>query len=836
MTGNCTNQEEENYSSVASTQNSSDVDASIYPQSGIEVKQEILTFVDPDKETVLTLDNGTDETRNRVRVSDNSLGEFLSRPVKIASFSWSTGIGSFYQNFDPWDLFLTNTRVSNRISNFKLGKMKLHVKFMVNGNSFFYGRLMACYLPFDNADEMTQNAGAILQHNVQMSQLPRIFIDPTTSQGGELVLPFFYHMDYLDLTYPSWEDLGTVTLRTLNDLKHVQGTAAISEIVTISVFAWATEVDLQAPTHVNSSGISPQSGKDEYEGNTGPISKPASAIAATAAALAVIPALKPYATATSIAAGATAKIASALGYSAPNMVEEPQYVLPRSNANMAVTNTPDSSAKLTVDCKQELTIDPRVLGLSGVDEMSITHLATRDSYLTKFDWIKAAPVEGLLWNAAVDPCLHRKIGNDVFMPACCGVTVPFLYWTGSMEFRFQIVASAFHRGRLAIVYDADSTPATRESNVAYTEIIDISTCREFSMKIANHQTTGILPHIEVGPSTESDFMGTARVTPSMANGTISVWVINALTSSATDPTINDDIAVNVFVKAGDDFEVFVPDDSMKRLVIKPQSGADPVDPVVEDNAPYPGTDVTIGTTAPIVSHRNLVYSGEKITSFRQLLKRYYHHSAFALNGTGDRLVLSMRAFPFYRGNVDGAVHDRVGPFPYNFCGITMINWLTPAFQAMRGAIRYKIVPKNNTAGYFPGDDTYYVARTRNEPYDISIETFDNLNPGRVCRSAVFNQDGQAKINGATSFNTRVNPVVEFEVPYYSRYRFSPGKQTNWTVQNTPTFEQGFQFWAQNEQDGSSYFDTWVSAGEDFTLNFFTGWPRMTYEALVPNPV
>lgn len=832
LTGNCFYNKEEESEEITIV--SLGLDGPIYPQSGVEVKQEILTFVDADAETILELPSSTDETRERIQESDNHLGEFLSRPLKIATFDWNTTVPSFYQNFNPWNLFMTNSRVSNRISNYKLGKMKLHVKFMVNGNSFFYGRLMACYHPFADLDTMTLNAGLVTEHNIQMSQMPRIFIDPTTSQGGEMVLPFFYYQDYLDLTYDSWSTLGTMTLRTLSNLKHVQG--SLSEVVTISVFAWATEVDLQAPTHVNVQGITPQSGKDEYEGPTGPISKVASAIASTSAALAVVPALAPYATATSLAAGTISKIASSLGYAAPVMVEEPQFVLPRATTNLAVCNTPDSSAKLTVDVKQEVTIDPRVLGLGTEDELSIQYIASRDSYLTQFDWVKGTAVESLLWNIAIDPCVHATgvPNTQIFMPACCGATLPFKYWTGSLEYRFQIVASAFHRGRLAMVYDADSTPLVREDNMAYTQIIDIATCREFTMKIANHQSTTLLPHINPGTIAQTAFMGPARITPAITNGTLSVWVINELTSSAVDPTINDDIQINVFIKAGEDFETFVPDDRIHRFVIKPQSGSDAVDPLVEENEPYPGTDVTIGTPAPLVSNRNLVYSGEKITSFRQMLKRYYHHSSFTfLTGvSGDRLVYTAKAFPYYRGNVPGAIHA-TALAPYNFAGTTMMNYITPAFQAMRGSIRWKICPKNNQAGFFPGNGTHYVSRNFDELQGQSQDIIDDSLPSRLSRDALLSADGQKKLMGSTMFNIQVNPVCEFEVPYYSRYRFAPGKVSNWTDVNNPHYDQGFTFWTESEVDGAMYYDCWTSAGEDFTLNFFTGWPPMFYESSPP---
>lgn len=793
--------------------------------------------MDASEEITNSIPSAMDETRNRLTGRDCSLQEFLGRPIKLASYEWTPSTLNFFEKFDPWSLFLENPRVSNRISNYQLLKMKLHVKFVINGNSFFYGRLMACYQPFEELDELTVNTALSNFDNVQMSQFPRLFLDPTTSKGGEMVLPFFFYADYINVTTGDWDEMGKITIRTLNNLKHISGIAAANEMVSISVFAWASEVDLQAPTHTNAANITPQSGKDdEYKGNTGPISQPASAIAAASTALSAIPFLKPYATATAMVATLTARIASMFGYSSPVMVEEPQLVLLRSNTNMAVTNTPDAAAKLTVDVKQELSIDPRIVGLGGKDELDIAYIASRDSYLLTFDWVKGTDPDVLLQTMLVDPAIHRLNGDARILPACAGAVMPFQYWNGSMEYTFQIVASAFHRGRLGIVYDPSGTPNSFESNVAYTEIIDIATCREFTMKVGNHQSTGLMTHSIVGPTTSLSMYGTTVLVPTVGNGTISVFVINELTSSNTDVTVNDDIEINVFVRACEDFEVFVPDSEHYRLLIRPQSGVDELD---ETNQPYPTTDVTIGEPASIVSHRNLVFTGEKITSFRQLLKRYYHHSAFSFDAadTDDRLLLTQKAFPYYRGNVTGAIHTRAGPptDSYNYAGMTMLNWLAPAFQAMRGSVRYKIVPKNNAAGYNEGKDTFYVWREDDKIYSVATDRMEITNPSKTSHESLFRLSGERKALGATVFNSHVNPVVEFEVPYYSNYRFSPGKRQNWTSTSYIPFNTGFSFLVEREKDGATYFDTWVSAGEDFTMYYFTGWPPLYYEATVPSP-
>jgi hypothetical protein len=151
-------------------------------------------------------------------------------------------------------------------------------------------------------------------------------------------------------------------------------------------------------------------------------------------------------------------------------------------------------------------------------------------------------------------------------------SMPFKYWTGKMRYRFQVVASAMHRGRLAIVYDPVSTPTVREDNVNYIEIIDISQCREFTVEVSNNQPFTLLEHARPSSQDVSSLYDTDPLTfaAPYGNGTISVWVINELTTPTTDPTVNNDIKINVFLAAGDDFEVFVPDATeYSKFVVTP---------------------------------------------------------------------------------------------------------------------------------------------------------------------------------------------------------------------------------------------------------------------------
>jgi hypothetical protein len=313
-------------------------------------------------------------------MQDATLEEFFSRPVRIHSFVWTPG-SPMFEFIDPWSLFFHNVRVVNRINNYNLLRALLHIKVVLNGNGFYYGRAMASYLPRANSIIGSPLPRALVpQDLIQMSQLPHIYLDPTTSQGGEITLPFFHPNNALSIPENDFAQVGALTFKDLTTLAHANNG---TNPVTITVFAWATDVSLSIPTSTRNGSLSPQMG-DEY--GLGPVSRPANTIARAAGALSKIPVIAPYAKATQMAAQAVGDVASIFGYSRPTQVTQSSTVKPEFVGVLANTNVPDNATKLTLDCKQEVTVDPRVVGLASSDEMSILSLAKRESYYGSFLW------------------------------------------------------------------------------------------------------------------------------------------------------------------------------------------------------------------------------------------------------------------------------------------------------------------------------------------------------------------------------------------------------------------------------------------------------------------
>jgi len=129
--------------------------------------------------------------------------------------------------------------------------------------------------------------------------------------------------------------------------------------------------------------------------------------------------------ATSKVAGAVASAAKIMGYSRPANTKNPDPLRPTPISQLATTTTPDTALKMTVDDKQELTIDPRVSGVGAHDPMVIRDIAKREAYLTSFQWPVGEGSASLLWNARVNPCLWQEDANGAIMLPPCAVAAAF---------------------------------------------------------------------------------------------------------------------------------------------------------------------------------------------------------------------------------------------------------------------------------------------------------------------------------------------------------------------------------------------------------------------------
>ena len=872
----------------------------IYPQADSSTEGKVLStdgraeqnsahqnvhFDDAHEGFMDTRGRSTDVLRSSLLRSDESLQDFFSRPIKIASISWDIA-STAGTNLNPWALFFENPRVINRISNHKLLKATLKVKVVLNGNAFYYGRALVFYQPLPGLDQTTDIDSGNFDDMVEASQMPHIWLNPTTSQGGEMILPFFTPLNMLDIPNQDWRSMGSLRVGRVVPLAHANGATSG---ITISIFAWAEDVALTGLTQTNPPDIFPQA-KSEHDGI---ISKPASIVAKTASLFKSVPVISDFALATEIGASSIANFAALFGYSKPVTENIPPSQLV-TRQSMALCDGRENLVKLTVDSKQEVSVDPAIASLDMPDELTIGSIAGRESLLTKFTWAVGLAPESLIFNTVVDPCVIRQIGSGtnapMHFPALAFATFPFEYWKGTLRYRFQVVASGFHKGRLKIVYDPYGAQANSEYNVAHTHIVDISECNDFTVDVGWGQSTPWRRHLEVPQDPDTFFVGSTTAIPvspvgytsgafdNAGNGVLSVYIVNELT--VPDNSIVNDVQIIVSVSATDDYEVASPTDRyMQNLAITPittppaalmEFAVRPTMPEFYQSSYLPTTifpqasdETQMNMDTPVVDSPvvrllgsrsildpvvNRIHMGETIVSFRQLLKRYCLHEVLNSDTNGDNpstVQFVRRMFPFYGGYTLQApgLSNLIRTVPtgnYVYAKMTLLHYLTRAFAGWRGGIRYCIdasFARNSTANI----STWAVSRLGSSSNRYALDTrdrdFESLyqygtSPTQNLAAGILHPLG---LGGSTRWSTSVNPIQTFEIPYYHLLRFSPARsETSW--QANDVFQDSYRLdHTSVGGTGPEIAYKYVAAAEDFTLFFYLAPPKF-YVQDPPAPV
>lgn len=833
-----------------------------------------VTFNDANPAWLQVVHNNLDDTFGNVDTEDAPLGDFLKRPVRIKSFDWTPG-STFFERFNPWVGFYTDLRVINRISNFNLVRSNLHVRFLINGSPFHYGKILAGYTPRASLsldaspDEFEHITSYDSDFNCTLSQKPHVFLDSSTSSGADIILPYIAPTNYMSIVDSDWYTMGLLTMQSLSTLKHAQGSA---DKVNITVFAWAEEATLAIPTMKTSDDLFPQQSGPEYtaqmgllsrmkdEYGNGFISKPAAAVANMAGKMSSLPLIGPYARASEIGAGALSSMAGILGFSRPTTSRIGYNVQARPGGNFANTNVPDTSEKLSLDWKQEVTVDPRTVGLGANDDMSIRSIVAHESYMGQFTWPQSFVSEALLWNAVVTPCVGVGSGTSMYLTAPALAAMPFSYWRGTLRYRFVVEASAYHRGRLKIVYDPNQVYATSDYQTQYTHVIDLHSERDFTIDVGwgnkhsyKHCSTEFTSYLDQ----ESTTAIMAPKNDAYNNGSIGVYVVNQLTGP--DDAIDNDIKISVFVSMGEDAEFFAPSDLVVGYTSYfAQSGLESADiytaQVGEDasaNDSEPSKPAPQETEMALAGHvlqddkAVMVYYGDPVCSFRTLLKRYNYHTSLRWDLSAMTRANLFRGryrhwqFPFYRGNnvrnTAGQLDSTNGAPGVNYGAMTLLNFLTPCYVGYRGGIRWKAYAMNNFQSMAHQSYSRVNAFKSGLRSGWSLLSFMQSDTGLsavACEDELYYNAKNSSL-GTTIANVRLNNVIEAEIPYHSDSRFYPARHC--LASQIKGDQCNLAMYEMNTSSPSEYCKTmlYCAAADDFSLFMFQGAPKIYYYQATP---
>nr|QJI53795.1 MAG: hypothetical protein 2 [Marnaviridae sp.] len=775
------------------------------------------------------------------------LVDFLSRPVRIDTFTWNEAdpVGT-KRTLEPWHKFFTDTRVKYKLNNFGFLQCKLKVKVLVNASPFYYGRMYMGYQPLPALTPDTIQLDAGLVHFIPYSQRPHIWIEPMNNAGGEMTLPFFYQQNWMNAhSAQTLKDQGKLTFMNYTDLASANGVTGNG--VTISVYAWAEDVKLSGP----SAGLAVQCFEvqsDEY-GN-GAVSGPASAVARAAGMLESVPFIGRFATATKMGASAVAGIASLFGWTNVPVIEDTRPVRPEPFPQFASSQIAYPTQQLTLDPKNELTVDPRAIGLPSQDELDIKYLVTRTSYLTTANWSTAGAVDTVLFASRVNPIMFdTEAGSNrkVYMTPMCWASQLFGNWRGDIVFRFKVVASQFHKGRLIIAFDPSGTSAnnliseTATSNVVFTSILDLAAENEVEFTVPYQQAISYL-------AKRTDEMSTANlnfavvgnvpgpsynVDQTYDNGMITVRILTALTA----PIASSSVFLQVFVRAGENFELANPTVPPRLTTWQVQS-----DEQTSHKQEVLGTSA--GRSPTEIS---LINFGESVRSLRQLMRRYSLVSVATPAVAASSYTFFGRVFtkipPMPGYDTVGGINTAKGlvvpatTFNYNFTFLTPTSYILPAFVAYRGSTNWSF---NTSSGATPIESLR--AYRLNSSSGWAIEASNGFASGTPSANAsnflTFSEGGSA---GQALTNARTAAGLSVTTPMFTPYRFqstAPGVYTRPLLADGSNRDSTRLEVLLGSSTLASNATVWTyqGIGTDFNCHFFLNVPTYWYYSGPPVPV
>lgn len=761
----------------------------------------------------------------KVQPPDNQptlgLAEFLARPTMIYRATWLTSAFTT-TSFDPWFEFLNTTAIKNKLANFAFLRGDLKVKIVVNCSPFYYGALMAYYNPINS----TPLASTAVDY-VTISQRPHIWIYPQTSTGGEMNLPFFYHKNYLPLQSASdAKSLGTITFKQYTALTSANG--ATSNGCTIAVYAWMENAQLQGNTSFNIM----QSGKVKDEYGNGPVSAPAAALSNWARHLRDTPIIGKYATATQIGASAVSKIAMLFGWTNVPVIED---VRPMKNLpfhDLASAHISEPVSKMTLDPKAEISVDPTIVGLNNADEMAISNLVQHESFLTSSTWYSSDSYGAQYFVARVTPLMYDRGSQSangtygIAMTPMCHVARAFSHWRGDIIFRFKIICSRFHQGRLKICWDplgANSGPADL-SHIVLTKIVDLAESDEVEFRVPYMQAAqwsnvvGVIGDIYSANNWVNGGSNFLHYND-CSNGCITVKCLTNLSA----PIDSASVTILTFVRAADNFMLANPKDLLSSCsYLQMQSGT---------------ADAETGVISDEFHKTNF---GDPVLSLRTLLRRSVLHDVRRLEVNSPhstRITCVQGRVPIqpgydtYGNNFAKGVEAPANSYRFNFTRMTPLTWFLPAFVAHRGSTRWHFNVSSAIDGVGTvdvpalevGRNTYTAVSTLNQ---MGIST------------ASTTQDHWKQIfphgsSGLVLTNQKTQTGVSVEMPMNTQYKFVYslpstsliGRNEDGSYADTYTMSM-----VQNGGNVNMKHDMfrYVSIGTDFNMHFFLSVPVLYY--------
>jgi hypothetical protein len=676
-----------------------------------------LTFVE--QKPAITSDNSVAPARNdSIMFGEWDARRILGKPVRLGTYAFSTSQtqGTYLRIFNVPQIATTvGGSWTTILSAFTFFKARTRIRVQINGNRFSAGRLIAFAVPWNMSGTVATGVlpvntyvpwiGASAVTNLSaITALPHVFLDASSNDVSELVLPFVapyewynlaiarptpnpYYVHAIASTY-GCSALWTICLAVFNPLS--VGTGAPTSIYA-SIWLSFEDVELCVPrlgaaasqggTH--SSVVNNISNWDSVATMTLPNNVTGDKF--------------------------DIKADVGIGMDKPNNTLNPIYVVRRALGYMPHARNIENSNRFALIPSGTDTAMPSDFG-TDEDEMSLEFIFTKYTYWYTFNVTTTQLTNTPLTYIPVTPYIlpsptgygpalvetantvwDGSGGGSVMNPPLLSYAVmPFNFWGGSIDYRFDFITNSFVTMKVfaAIVYGttAPETPPTGAeptTGLGYTFEVN-SDNKTFEINVpyvADTPWKRVMrsQFIQTGTSGAASLLDDS-VGHECCIGQVVLYVINPLVPPAGLPNT---YPVNVFVRGGKDFRV--------NYVSRANTSFYPVSQGKEDDAPT----TAVATLGQVMRSTHLAAMSDSYVSLRDLLKRFSFVGAatiivpaavtptlFGQQGFWSTFIPIVSFFGPNNGNL-----------PYNLTlpTSTVFAWFARLYRFSRGSLRFKIL-------------------------------------------------------------------------------------------------------------------------------------------------
>jgi len=673
----------------------------------------------------------------------------------------------------PSEVVTANSIVANKLQGIQGLRYGLEFHIVVNATRFASGRY-GMYFVYTGGSEQ-QNAGpwfnAHARSFVQRSQLPHVEFDLACDTSATLKIPWVNSLLFTPLSTFT-KTVSNVDTRVQGDLGFffiapVTNNTQLrpsTESAKFTIYYRFTDITL-----VGASSIPQMDAHFEAKSkNAGPVESMAKKISRLSNVMGRVPLLSAFAGTTKWAADITADAASVFGFSKPTNDSTHMRVKRKPIAGVANVDSLDNSDHISLFTTNQVANDPSFSG-TEVDELDLSSFVQRWTMLLDSNWIGTNLSGDVLYDLSLSPGAMTRtslVGSETVYDHShmAYISSLFEYWRGSLVFRFTFVKTEFHSGRIEIsflpVYNDNST-GTVVPEFLHRDIVDIRYNSTITLKIPYTSPANYLP---TGWSKSSGY--------GRSFGRLQVRVLDPLVNPTS---VSSTVPILVEVCAGDDLEFAYPRQIEQVCV----SG---LQPQMNDCSI---TEKMIGNTQskpPTLAYANSSI-GEKITSMRQLLKRFTStvNRVTPVNGSTPPVPLTGNRYEIRPFVVTWAIRQTPVGDLYTSQTPDLFSQLGAMFALYRGGVRIKYV---NNVNYrrTVGSDTF-------KPIGMAYLDVMNTSGDRSeftmrIKNSTTTALGSSARNNIIYFNPIEEYGVEVAVPQYSITQALPTASLRCSVQQT----------------------------------------------------